>query len=236
MTSHVYVTWNEVHPLNLDSTQRWFTRTWIEILCEDCERSLKIKMDVNYTFYQRYFKGYPLRILCFGWFKFTHRSLSIPPEPVLKTWDSKCLALIAQIVREFGMNPKVGGFESPSGKDNFCLKNFDTCSRTSVCVSKMNAVARTQLTFQMLTLFQIYTFPNFNGCSIEVWEWISNFSPHKNRCNHLSMVVLKLNYVGERGPRHCSFPQSMITQFILWFTELEWLKMDYEEKFHQPSF
>ena len=20
--------------------------------------------------------------------------------------------------------------------------------------------------------------PNFNGCTVEVWEWISNFSPH----------------------------------------------------------
>ena len=34
----------------------------------------------------------------------------------------------------------------------FCLKNFDTFTRTPVCVSIMNAVARTQLTFQMLTL------------------------------------------------------------------------------------
>ena len=24
----------------------------------------------------------------------------------------------------------------------------------------------------------IYPFPNFNGCTVEVWEWISNFSPH----------------------------------------------------------
>ena len=24
----------------------------------------------------------------------------------------------------------------------------------------------------------IYPFPNFNGCTIEVWEWISNFTPH----------------------------------------------------------
>ena len=24
----------------------------------------------------------------------------------------------------------------------------------------------------------IYPFPNFNGCTVEVWEWISNFIPH----------------------------------------------------------
>ena len=24
----------------------------------------------------------------------------------------------------------------------------------------------------------INPFPNFNGCTIEVWEWINNFIPH----------------------------------------------------------
>ena len=23
-----------------------------------------------------------------------------------------------------------------------------------------------------------YPFPNFNGATVEVWEWISNFNPH----------------------------------------------------------
>ena len=27
----------------------------------------------------------------------------------------------------------------------------------------------------------IYAFPNFHGCSVEVWEWISNFIPHFTR-------------------------------------------------------
>ena len=40
-----------------------------------------------------------------------------------------------------------GGFESPSGQDIFCLKTFDIFTRTSTCVSKMNAVAHAQLTF-----------------------------------------------------------------------------------------
>ena len=64
----------------------------------------------------------------------------------------KCQALIAQMVRAFGMNPKVGGSSPPSGRDIFCLKNFDTFTRTPVRMSKMNAVARAQFTFQMLTL------------------------------------------------------------------------------------
>ena len=58
------------------------------------------------------------------------------------------------------MNPKVdGSFESPSGRDIFCLKNFDTFTRTPVGVLKMNALACAQLTSQMLTLLKknIYT-------------------------------------------------------------------------------
>ena len=41
-------------------------------------------------------------------------------------------------------NNKGWGFESPSGRDIFCLNNFDTFTRTSVHVSKMNDVARAQ--------------------------------------------------------------------------------------------
>ena len=60
------------------------------------------------------------------------------------------------MVRAFGMNPKVGG-SSPFQVETFSAsKNFDPFSRTPVRVSKMNAVARAQLTFQMLTLLQKY--------------------------------------------------------------------------------
>ena len=50
------------------------------------------------------------------------------------------------------------GFEPPSGRDIFCPKNFDTFTRTPVRVSKMNAVAHAQLTYQMLTLLQKYLY------------------------------------------------------------------------------
>ena len=66
------------------------------------------------------------------------------------TWDIKCLALINQKVRAFGMNPKVGGSSSPQ-VETFSVSKTLTLSR-SVRVSKMNAVARAQLTFQMSTL------------------------------------------------------------------------------------
>ena len=42
-----------------------------------------------------------------------------------KTWCSNCLALIAQMVRAFCMNPKVGG-SSPLRPRYFLSKKFDT--------------------------------------------------------------------------------------------------------------
>ena len=37
-------------------------------------------------------------------------------------------------------------------------------------------------------------FPNFNGVTVEVWEWRSNFVPHFTQweCDYLSMLGLKL--------------------------------------------
>ena len=60
---------------------------------------------------------------------------------------SKCLALMAQMIRAFGMNPMVRGSSPPSGRDIFCLKNFDNFIRTSV--------PRAQLTFEMFTSLRI---------------------------------------------------------------------------------
>ena len=56
---------------------------------------------------------------------------------------SKCLALIAQVVRSFGMSPKVGGFESPSGRDNFCLKNWHFHKNSRSCVENECCCPRT---------------------------------------------------------------------------------------------
>ena len=43
-----------------------------------------------------------------------------------------------------------------------------------------------------------YPLPNFNGCTVEVWEWISNFIPHFN--GHLMMTCLCwIIHVSKRG-------------------------------------
>ena len=49
-----------------------------------------------------------------------------------------------------------------------------------------------------------YQFPNFNGATVEVWGWISNFIPRFTV--HiiyimLSMLGLKLHQLSKRGPR-----------------------------------
>ena len=44
-----------------------------------------------------------------------------------------------------------------------------------------------------------YPFPNFNGTTVEIWEWISNISHIYNSCNYLSMPRLTLIHVNKRG-------------------------------------
>ena len=41
-----------------------------------------------------------------------------------------------------------------------------------------------------------YPFPNFNGCTVEVWEWINNFIPHfiMVTINFPCMLGLKFNH------------------------------------------
>ena len=55
------------------------------------------------------------------------------------------------------MNQKGWGFESPSGPNIFCLKKFDTFTRTSAR-EFMNVVAHAHLIFQMLSLLKKYLY------------------------------------------------------------------------------
>ena len=75
-----------------------------------------------------------------------------------------------------------------------------------------------------------YPFPNVNGATVEVWEWI--FPTLYWTSNYLSLLVLKLIYVSKRFPRHSRntikcravpwyFTQhvynwALCTSFILW--------------------
>ena len=47
-----------------------------------------------------------------------------------------------------------------------------------------------------------YSFLNFNGCTVEVWEWMSDFVRHfRDARDYLSMLGLGLVRVSKRGPR-----------------------------------
>ena len=71
-----------------------------------------------------------------------------------------------------------------------------------------------------------YPFLNFNGCPVEVWEWISNFIQiFIMDVNYLSMLGLKLNRVSKRvqvnrrqatDPSHrCGHPQAANQQEVM---------------------
>ena len=66
------------------------------------------------------------------------------------TWDCKCLTLIAQMVRAFGMNPKVVGSSPPQVETflsqklwyfhknvRYCVEN-ECCNRRTVNISNVN--------------------------------------------------------------------------------------------------
>ena len=44
-----------------------------------------------------------------------------------------------------------------------------------------------------------YPFLNFNGATVEVYEWISNFITLHWACDYLSMLGLKLMHISKRG-------------------------------------
>ena len=76
-----------------------------------------------------------------------------------KTWDSKCMVLIAQMVREFGMNPKVEGSSPPSKSLNHSIIwpryqwSFDVCKHTA-----MVKMPRVYICIYIYFLFQIYSY------------------------------------------------------------------------------
>ena len=59
-----------------------------------------------------------------------------------------------------------------------------------------------------------YPFANFNGCTVEVWEWISNFIPHFVM-NVITMLGLKLIHISKMRPR-CPFYKYVLTSISAW--------------------
>ena len=53
-----------------------------------------------------------------------------------------------------------------------------------------------------------YPFPNFNSCTVEVWEWISNFVPYFSELVGITVLGLRLNHIRKRGPCRKGFTRS----------------------------
>ena len=91
-----------------------------------------------------------------------------------KTWDRKCLALIAQMVRAFGMNPKVGG-SSPVLVETFSVSKTFTLSQEHpfVCRKWMLVPAHSSH-FKILALLKkntpcvIYVLRNFIFINVKI--------------------------------------------------------------------
>ena len=82
--------------------------------------------------------------------------ISIPPEPVFNNMGQQISGPDSSIEHSAWIRRL--GVPVPLRSRHFLSQNFDTFPRTPVCVSKMNAVALAQVTFQMLTLLQKYIY------------------------------------------------------------------------------
>ena len=60
----------------------------------------------------------------------------------------------------------------------------------------------------------LYTFPNFNGCTVEIWKCHHR---HYDRCNYLYKLGLKLIHISKWGPQLCTPFKCMI--FFIWSSE-----------------
>ena len=69
----------------------------------------------------------------------------MPPDPVFKSMGQQMAGTDTAWIQGSGVRV-------PSGRDIFGIKTFDTFTSTSVRVSKMNAVFRAELAFQMVAL------------------------------------------------------------------------------------
>ena len=56
-----------------------------------------------------------------------------------------------------------------------------------------------------------YPFPNFNGATVEVWEWISNFIPHLMMDELLIHSGFTLKYITKKAPGHSVSKMSTIS-------------------------
>ena len=74
-------------------------------------------------------------------------------------------------------------------------------------------------------------FPNITGCTVEVWEWTSHFTPHfTGACYYLSMLGLMLIHVSKRGPR------ATLASSPNWFVKIQFFRLARDKRFGNVIF
>ena len=75
-------------------------------------------------------------------------------------------------------------------------------------------------------------FTNFNGVTVEVWEWISNFIPiFYWTCDYLSMLGLKLSHIRKKRPLVYSYELC----HIMMISHCLWCVVIYRGRIHSPG-
>ena len=103
-----------------------------------------------------------------------------------ETWHSKRLALIAQQVRAFGMNPKVWGSSSPKSRhflsqklwhfhknSRSCVQN-ECCSKSTDNISSVNFTFKNTFWLELRHSKQVWSHVDNKGAKHKAWSIISS--------------------------------------------------------------
>ena len=61
----------------------------------------------------------------------------------------------------------------------------------------------------------INTSLHINGATVEIAEWVSNFTLHFNGCNYVSIQGLNMVYVGRKGSMEYSFIVALFVYILV---------------------
>ena len=112
------------------------------------------------------------------------------------TWRKTCCVALWQIANPFSGCRQVDCHSLTIGLDPRFSPSID-----SFCWYGLTSIPAWISNHMRIKMWDeiAYPFPNFNGATVEVWKCVSNFIPHFNGCNYLSMLGLKLVHVRKMG-------------------------------------
>ena len=153
---------NPIHYIMWDEITDPFSNWWLHGLSTVPKRLLNLITLAHFFFFFLVAKDRPI---CWHWHCFT------PIVPINNHIEGKLQATTACAL--------LGWINKMMSQWHFLVTSTDTNHNIDLKVrrrshlpwgSRVSMFCRTQL--------HSLTFPNFNGATFEVWEWISNFIPH----------------------------------------------------------